>query len=115
MGSAAASAVGIGGMVKGLFDPGDRGVIGRFLQPLDEAIGEVTGRNVMREQMNLAEQRLLEENAAREKMIRDEQQANANQDMAASRAAGARGRGTGMGRGSLQMAGLGDEGDFLGL
>lgn len=82
---------------------------------IDEGIGEVTGRNVQREQMARAEERFREEQRIRKQLRNDEMRFNESRDLAASRAAGSRYRGTPGGRSVTSYGELGGNGDFLGL
>lgn len=82
----------------------------------DEALGEITGRNMARDQAWLAEQRIKREEDARARDLANEANQRRQEDIAASyQAEGARRTaGTRSGR-SLRYQPLGEETDFLGL
>lgn len=83
----------------------------------DEVVGEITGRNMMREQMYKAEVRADEEEAIRNKMVSDQRKQNEIDDRAASNAAG-KVRGGAASRVNSQNFKYGDfspDEDFLGL
>jgi hypothetical protein len=89
---------------------------GAVTRGVDEAIGEVTGRNMARDQAWLAQQRLDQEAADRARMLANEAEARRLADLQAS-FAGGRGRGTAGSKGGRSMAyqPLGSQTDFLGL
>ena len=92
---------------------------GFTLRALDEGVGEVTGRNQMREQMALSEARYQEGQANRQQALADERVTRGRMDRAASQAAGAARRIGNMRGGGAGGPSRGTEDmmtrDFLGL
>jgi hypothetical protein len=82
---------------------------------IDEGIGEMTGRNVQREQMARAEERFRQEQKNRKRLRLDDLRYDEMRDLAASRAAGSRYRSRGTGASASSYGELGGSGDFLGL
>jgi len=90
---------------------------GGLTHALDEGLGEITGRNLAREQANKAGEAVQREDAARRTQMLNEQMQREQEDRAASSgarairsSAAARSRGTAMRANTLS-----DETDFLGL
>ena len=82
----------------------------------NEAIGEVTGRNMQREMMHKAEARAIEEERLRDQMIKDEQFKKQQMDIAASSAAAVINAPKGPSNpASYKLGSSGAERDFLGI
>lgn len=80
--------VGIGSL--GLADIEDGKLkFGPTVKGLDEGLGEITGRNVAREQLALAREQIQREELQRQELIVEEKAFREQSDIAASRAAGA--------------------------
>lgn len=73
----------------GLIGFNDEGQLqkGATLRGADEVVGEVLGRNLMREQMRNAEARYEQERVQREKLLEDERKRRMQDDVMASQAA----------------------------
>lgn len=84
---------------------------------LNEGLGEITGRNLAREQANKAGEAVQREDAARRTQMLNEQQQRQAEDMMASSGARAIRNSSAMGggRGQMLSAETSDETDFLGL
>lgn len=83
---------------------------------IDEALGEITGRNIAREQLNLQKQQLADEKVRLEKQRKDALSQAQQQDQAASQAAaGARVRNPQLAKVTVGQDVLGDQQDFLGV
>lgn len=95
------------------------GKIGKGLnvRAADEALGEITGRNMQREQMYKAEVRADEEEKRRNQMLADSRKQSELDDRAASSAAGALrgGASVGVNRQNFRYGDFSPEEDFLGL
>lgn len=103
------------------YEDGKFGQTGAF-ELFDETLGEITGRNLARQQAGLAETRLQQEDARRAQDLLDEQERAKQLDIARSsgaqairNSAYARSRGGFSGGGFLGGGGNSDERDFLGL
>jgi len=82
----------------------------------DEGLGEITGRNLAREQLNFQKQQIADEKARLDKQRKDALTRTQQQDMAASQAAaGARVRNPQLAKLSVGQDVLGDQQDFLGV
>lgn len=90
---------------------------GGLIRAGDEALGEITGRNLQREAIYQGQVRLQKEEANREKMLADEQQQSENKDRLASNMAQAvRNRSSKKGRSLYSISEpINPERDFLGL
>lgn len=90
-----------------------RGVV---MRAADEALGEISGRNMMRDQAWITEKRIKEEEAQRAKDLAAEAEKKRLEDVGASyAAAGARNTSRSRGNKSLVYQPLGEQTDFLGL
>lgn len=99
--------------IAGVSEEGDL-EFGGSVRAADEAIGEITGRNLQREALNRQTERIRAEEAERERLLELERERQELDDLRASRAAGAR-RNRAGGGGNAQTFNLGDQRDFLGI
>lgn len=89
---------------------------GELLRPTEEAIGEITGRNMTRESLYQGYLKTEKEEQARDKMVQDERKYKQNQDIVMSNsAAGMRNASRSRARRSVVTDALNPEKDFLGL
>jgi hypothetical protein len=87
------------------------------LENIDEAVGELSGRNQQREALAQANDRATEEEANRATLLEQEQERARILDVQASQAAGTLRAGTSnrSGAANLRSATIAEDGDFLGL
>lgn len=89
---------------------------GAMVRAVDEAVGEVSGRNLQREALNQAREQMQVETAARAQEQRDANEQRRRQDVAASQGAAAiRRRQADQTRAESMALGLTGERDYLGL
>jgi hypothetical protein len=101
------------------YDPSD-GTFGNVGIPaaLDEGIGEISGRNLAREETFKADKRILEEKALREQEAKDQLKRAEQEDLQLSFAAAGARKDTNIARSRQNLrftAGNSDEKDFLGI
>jgi hypothetical protein len=89
---------------------------GAIVRQSDEMLGEITGRNMARDQKWMNEKRIAAEEARRAQMLADEANQRRQEDIAASYGAqGIRNTAGSRSNRMLRFQALGEEQDFLGL